>query len=151
MDKEAKEEYIKLTKDFLEKTDDKFEQLAEKSLGTYTDVIIDTTIKTFDKKIRKEERKVEELSDALTEVMSHLMVQNELLAELLVRKGLMNESDIAFLQHETIKRLPDIEKHINKAVGRKKEKKKKRMISTIENRHPETIKLLNKIYKERKK
>lgn len=146
--KTLRKEYIKLTREFLKKTDEKIDSLVAKSLGSYTDALVDKTLQSFDSKIRKEENKVEDLSDALVDVMSHLMAQNELIAELLVSKGLMDSDDIKVFQKETENRVPELIKVINQSVGRKP--KSKKQMKTLSKRHPETIKTLKKINKERK-
>lgn len=144
-----RKEYIKLTKEFLKKTDEKIDDIVSKSLGSYTDVLVDRTMKAFDSKVRREENKIEELSDALVDVMSHLMSQNELIAEFLVSKGIMESDDIDAFQKETKKRVPELIKLINRSLGR--EQRNNTNIKTLSERHPETIKALKKINKERNK
>jgi len=151
MKESLRREYVKITENFLDEIDKKIDKIVTKTLGSHVDIIVDKTTQSFDNAIKKQENKVDELLDALVDVMSHLMAQNELIAELLVSKEIMNSKDIKHFQHETEKRIPELIYLINDSVGRETNTKLEKKIKTMSKRHPETIKALKKIIKEKHK
>lgn len=69
--------------------------------------------------------KTDNLVDALVEVTSHVMIQNEILSGMLVKKGIMISEDIEQLGKNLDAKIPSTIKYINKNIGRKRRTKKK--------------------------
>ena len=138
-EEDFKNEYIRLTKKFIEEVREKIDEVVDASVKSRNAETLDVAVQSFENNINRFEQRV----DALVEILAHIMAQNEMISELLVYKGIMNNNDISNIKRKTNKKVRELMDYINESIGRNKNKPK------IKNtRHPELIKLLQKIEQE---
>lgn len=127
MSKEKDELIKSIQKSFNESADLLIDEIRKKAttiVHAKVEVEYSQIVKKLNDIVEESLSKTDNLIDALVEVIAHVMIQNEILSEMLVKKGVMISEDIEHLEKDLNAKLPSTIKYINKNIGRKKTKKK---------------------------